>query len=193
MKVRMQTMNAKYGYRNFIDGLFKIWNEKRAQPGLVILSGQAKKKLNNQRVITLSERLMKLAKIRYFYSGILYYGMAYTIYISLQFGIHDMLIQQISEFTGSRQTSLIYFLQIFNYDDDELRVNKKNENSNEYSSHWHNELIASFTAGCIAAFLTNGIETVAVNKQTNPSLTLHDILLKPNKKNLSKCLMSYRR
>lgn len=42
MKVRMQTMNAKYGYKNFIDGLFKIWNEKRAQPGLLMLSGQAK-------------------------------------------------------------------------------------------------------------------------------------------------------
>jgi len=31
-------------------------------------------------------------------------------------------------------------------------------------NHWHNELLASFSAGAIGAFLTNGIETVAVNK-----------------------------
>jgi len=29
IKVRMQTMNAKYGYKNFIDGLIKMFNEKR--------------------------------------------------------------------------------------------------------------------------------------------------------------------
>ena len=29
IKVRMQTMNDKYGYRNFLDGLIKIWNENK--------------------------------------------------------------------------------------------------------------------------------------------------------------------
>jgi len=47
-------MHAKYGYINFIDGLFKIWNEKRARPGLLMVSGKAEKKINNQRVITFS-------------------------------------------------------------------------------------------------------------------------------------------
>lgn len=28
IKVRMQTMHEKYGYRNFIDGVCKIWNER---------------------------------------------------------------------------------------------------------------------------------------------------------------------
>ena len=29
IKVRMQTMSAKYGYKNIIDALFKIWFEKK--------------------------------------------------------------------------------------------------------------------------------------------------------------------
>lgn len=51
-----------------------------------------------------------MMKIRNYYSGALWYGMAYTFYVSLQFGIHDMLVEWISEFTGSRQTSIFKFL-----------------------------------------------------------------------------------
>ena len=29
IKVRMQTMQEKYGYKNFVDGVCKIWQEKR--------------------------------------------------------------------------------------------------------------------------------------------------------------------
>lgn len=82
--------------------------------------------------------------------------MAYTLFISLEFAIHDMLIEQISEFTGSRSVSVIQFLRLVDRE-------KKTDKGDGYS-HWHNELIASFSAGCIGAFLTNGIETIAVNK-----------------------------
>jgi hypothetical protein len=39
----------------------------------------------------------------------------------------------------------------------------------------HNEVIASLTAGFFAAAFTNGIETIAVNKQANPKLGIKDI------------------
>jgi len=31
IKVRMQTMQQKFGYRNLIDGIIKIWKEKPPQ------------------------------------------------------------------------------------------------------------------------------------------------------------------
>ena len=125
VKVRMQTSQAKYGYRNFVDGLFKLYNQ----------GGSGIKRIRN------------------FYAGAFYYGLAYTLFVSLEFAIHDMLIETIAEFTGSRSASLIHFLRVLEVDEKE-----------GHASHWHNELIASFTAGCVGAFLTNGIETVAVNK-----------------------------
>ena len=106
-------------------------------------------------------------RLRNFYSGATYYALAYTIFISLEFAIHDMLIEKIGEFTGSRSNSLIHFLRL---------VDMEERDRGDGYSHWHNELLASFTAGCVGAFLTNGIETIAVNKQANPKLTLRDIL-----------------
>ena len=65
IKVRMQTSQAKYGYKNFIDGIIKMYHQ----------SGYG------------------LSRIRNFYSGASYYGLAYIIFISLEFAIHDMLIE----------------------------------------------------------------------------------------------------
>lgn len=131
IKVRIQTSQAKYGYRNIVDGLIKIWQKGEG-----------------------------LNRIRGFYTGGAYYSLAYVMFVSLQFAIHDVLIESIAEFTGSRSASIIHFLRLV-----------ESEEGDGYA-HWHNELISSFSAGCIGAFLTNGIETVAVNKQANPSLTL---------------------
>ena len=127
--------------------------------------------------------LTRLGQLRNFYSGAWYYGLAYTLFISLEFAIHDMLIEYIAEFTGSKDASLLNFLRLLESDDEkvdnkdsiEVDTNTAASKQSNYS-HWHNELLSSFTAGCIAAFLTNGIETVAVNKQANPKLSLADIL-----------------
>ena len=51
-----------------------------------------------------------LPKIKNFYSGALYYGLAYTAFVSLEFAIHDMLMEYIGEFTGSKDKSILYFL-----------------------------------------------------------------------------------
>lgn len=53
-----------------------------------------------------------LSKLKNFYSGAFYYGLAYTAFVSLEFAIHDMLIEYIGEFTGSKDKSLLHFLQI---------------------------------------------------------------------------------
>ena len=102
-----------------------------------------------------------MTRIRNYYSGIGYYGLAYTLFVSLQFGIHDMLIESISEFTGSKQISIFQFLKIIEYNEplDDHLIDSKSS-----GTHWHNELLSSFTAGCLSAFMTNGVETVAVNK-----------------------------
>ena len=139
VKVRMQTMQAKYGYRNFIDGCAKIWCEKHKQPSFTFLIG--------------------LAKMRNFYSGAGYYTLAYTALISLEFAIHDMLIEYIDEFTGSSERSILHFLQII----PSQKVTYIKEEKTGHN-HWHNELISSFAAGAIGAFFTNGLEIVAVNK-----------------------------
>lgn len=47
-----------------------------------------------------------------YYSGAFYYGLAYTAFISLEFALHDMLIEYISEFTDSKDKSILEFLQI---------------------------------------------------------------------------------
>ena len=81
VKVRMQTSQAKYGYRNIFDAFIKIWQQNQGS-------------------------------IRSFYTGGAYYSLAYVMFISLQFAIHDMLIETIAEFTGSRSTSIIHFLRL---------------------------------------------------------------------------------
>ena len=93
-----------------------------------------------------------MSRIRQFYSGAFYYGLAYTAFISLEFAIHDALIEQINEFTGQKEKSILYFLKIIDAP------------PGSTGPSWHNEMISSFIAGYLGAFLTNGIETVAVNK-----------------------------
>ena len=121
IKVRMQTMQAKYGYINFTDGMIKIWQEKKEQkPSRTAFVKNTAEMLSrvtpnilssqNERKERIKNYLLAILRIRNYYSGALWYGMAYTMYISLQFGIHDMMVQWIGDFTGSRQTSLFKFL-----------------------------------------------------------------------------------
>ena len=56
--------------------------------------------------------LVYLSRIRNYYTGVTYYALAFTVFISLQFAIHDALIEYISQFTGSSQKSILSFLQI---------------------------------------------------------------------------------
>ena len=51
-------------------------------------------------------------RLKSFYTGGAYYSLAYVVFVSLQFAIHDMLIESISEFTGSRSTSILHFLRL---------------------------------------------------------------------------------
>ena len=51
-----------------------------------------------------------------------------------------------------------------------------NNSKSSQPIHWHNELLASFTAGSIAAMVSNGFETVAVNKQADKKLTLTQLI-----------------
>jgi hypothetical protein len=82
----------------------------------------------------------------------------------LEFAFHDFLIEYISEAAGSKDVSFFVPLKNFLMGED-LQPNEQREEPKHASHHhWHNELFSSFTAGCLAAFLTNGIETVAVNK-----------------------------
>mmetsp|Transcript_15351 Transcript_15351/g.25950 ORF Transcript_15351/g.25950 Transcript_15351/m.25950 type:complete len:116 (+) Transcript_15351:867-1214(+) len=111
--------------------------------------------------------------MRNFYVGSGYYGLAYTLFISLEFALHDFLIEYIGELTGSKETSIFNLIL-----EEEVKLPEEQEGAQRSSNHhhWTNELFASFAAGCVAALLTNGIETVAVNKQTNPKMTLREIL-----------------
>ena len=43
-----------------------------------------------------------MSKIRNYYNGGFYYALAYTAFISLEFGIHDMLLEYIDFITGSK-------------------------------------------------------------------------------------------
>jgi len=72
-------------------------------------------------------------------------------------------MEYIGEFTGAKDKSILKFLKVT---DDESEENNKanNQSHSENDHHWHNEIIASFTAGSLGAFMTNGLETVAVNK-----------------------------
>ena len=115
-------------------------------------------------------KLQGMRRIKNYYSGASYYALAYTLFISLEFALHDFLIERISEATGSSEESIVNLML-----KDDVDIEQKPQDHSAHH-HWHNELVSSFTAGCIAALVTNGIETVAVNKQTNPSLTLSDIL-----------------
>jgi hypothetical protein len=175
-------MHDKYGYRNFIDGLCKIWNENKKPhktskifTKVFYLRSGNTVQFNYMPLIMIDKLVRRLPNIRFYYSGAFYYGLAYTAFISLEFAIHDMLIEYISEFTDSKENkkdkSILEFLQII-----PKSVENLDEDSGYHQNHWHNELISSFTAGAIGAFLTNGIEMVAVNKQANPSLRLKDIL-----------------
>ena len=120
INVRMQTMHDKYGYRNFLDGLIKIWNENKKSNSktskilkrkFYLMSGNTIQ-LNYKVLIILDKFARKLSNIRFYYCGAFYYGLAYTLFISLEFGIHDMLIEYISEFTESKDKSILEFLQI---------------------------------------------------------------------------------
>ena len=168
-------MHDKYGYRNFIDGFCKVWNERKNQKENKLLS--RKFYLASGNTFQFPKMFRDILKIRQFYSGALYYGLAYTAFISLEFALHDMFIEQISEFTDSKDKqkdkSILEFLQIIPKKTD---IKDEDKESSGGHHHWHNELISSFAAGSIGAFLTNGIEMVAVNKQANPSLSLKDIL-----------------
>ena len=56
------------------------------------------------------EKLAKLGRFRNFYAGAGYYALAYTTFISLEFAIHDSLIDYMAEFTGSTDKSILSFL-----------------------------------------------------------------------------------
>ena len=174
-------MHEKYGYRNFVDGVCKIWKEK-SNPRVERLLSR-KYYLTSGNTFQFPVFFKNLVKIKSFYSGAFYYGLAYTAFISLEFALHDMLIEYMSEFTDSKDKSILEFLQIIpKKKEDNLATNEKDNEKESSGSHhhWHNELLSSFAAGSIGAFMTNGIEMVAVNKQANPSLSLKDILFHKN-------------
>lgn len=53
-----------------------------------------------------------MKRIKNYYAGGFYYGVAYTIFISLEFGIHDMLTEYIADFTGSKEISILNYFFI---------------------------------------------------------------------------------
>ena len=105
--------------------------------------------------------------------------MAYTLFISLEFALHDSLIEYFDRKTGSKGKSVINSC----LKSEEKKKTEELPQTNQ--THWHNEILASFLAGAIGAFLTNGIEMIGVNKQTNPSLTLKKILLGDKNQNMT--------
>ena len=124
-------------------------------------------------------------KVPRFYSGGFYYALAYTMFISFEFGIHDMMMEFIEDITGSKQVSLLNALIYKEHYNEEESESSEHE-SNSAHHHWHNEVVSALLAGSIAAFMTNGIELIAVNKQTHPSLTWKDILYSINHKTMTR-------
>lgn len=100
IKVRMQTMQSQYGYVNFIDACCKIWNEKPVKSKTDIVK-QLFRKTPSAPML-----LHRLGKIRNFYHGGFYYTLAYTAFISLEFAIHDMIIEWTHKQTGSKDKSI---------------------------------------------------------------------------------------
>jgi len=119
---------------------------------------QSKKNIELSFLKKIGKLLGNVKRIRSFYSGAGYFGLAYTAFVSLEFAIHDALIEYISEFTESRDKSILNFLRVIEEEP------KQDGEEAHVHTHWHNELLCSFAAGYVAAFFTNGIETVAVNK-----------------------------
>ena len=99
-----------------------------------------------------------MSKIPNFYRGGAWYCLAYTGFITMEFAIHDQLMEFIEMLCLSEDETLLQYLF---------------QSSSQYSI---DELSAGFLAGYCAAFFTNGLETIAVNKQTNPKLSVRDIL-----------------
>ena len=51
-------------------------------------------------------------KIKNFYPGALWFSISYIVFVSLEFGIHDTILEWIANFTGSSRKSILNFLQI---------------------------------------------------------------------------------
>jgi hypothetical protein len=103
VKVRMQTMHATYGYRNFLDAVIKIKDEnmKKINPKKRGIIQELKADLVIPKKIEKPMSwLERLSKVRNFYHGMFYYGLAYTIFISLEFALHDSFMEYFTEFTG---------------------------------------------------------------------------------------------
>ena len=55
-------------------------------------------------------RFQLISRLKSFYHGAFYYTLAYTAFISLEFGIHDMLMESINHYIGSKDVSIIWFM-----------------------------------------------------------------------------------
>lgn len=95
-----------------------------------------------------------------------YYGLAYTIFVSLEFALHDSLMEYFTAFTGDSSTSILkkVFMKKTEIEEIDDILDAKPTDKHSHYHHWHNELIGSFLAGSLAAFITNGLEMIAVNK-----------------------------
>lgn len=104
VKVRMQTMQATYGYTNFIDAVIKIWKEEKPKSKVI-------SKIEIRKQLTfIGSIATRISKIRSFYAGAFYYALAYTGFIALEFALHDSFLEQIDEITGSKGKSIFAFL-----------------------------------------------------------------------------------
>ena len=110
VKVRMQTMHVTYGYRNFIDAVIKIKNEKVqkvSEPQRGIISEFKADLAKAKKIDKPFTMLDRISKVRNFYHGMFYYGLAYTIFVSLEFALHDSLMEYFTQFTGDSSTSIL--------------------------------------------------------------------------------------
>ena len=82
-------MQATYGYTNFIDAILKIWNEDGPKSKVI---EKIEVKIN-PRLTFIGSIAQRMSKIKRFYAGAFYYALAYTVFIALEFALHDSLLE----------------------------------------------------------------------------------------------------
>lgn len=153
IKTRMQVasqasiLHPSQRYIGTLDATLKIINE-----------GMSKVSPSDVEKRTRYQNLMdRLRGIKNLYKGGFTFGMSYTAYMAVQFSLFESILLYLETHSGVRQQHL------------EQQAEGRGHGAKDHS--WLHISIASFLAGAIGGLITNPIEFLAVNIQTQENFS----------------------
>eukprot|EP00347_Sterkiella_histriomuscorum_P008459 403345020 len=158
IKTRMQVDYLKYGYKGTLDAFIKVYQEKKSA------------------LFPSKPWLQKVFQIKNFYNGIVLYSLSYTFFVALQFSIFESLLLFVENY---RQDKILRNLNLASHYDNKIPSGQTEVHHANIQSKDHSKIdiaVCSFTAGVFAGFLTNPIEFLAVNRQTNENFSIRQAL-----------------